>query len=87
MSPLQKFDIIHAKYLTAPRERDFEVDTSGVAGGRRKNVCGVPTSASEKKQKIQHDSILAQNREQARIEKGAKKDKESFRTTMVNIVM
>ncbi|KAJ3371980.1 Dynein heavy chain 7, axonemal [Kappamyces sp. JEL0680] len=40
----------------------------------------------EKKQKTQ-DSTLAGSREQSRIDKGLKKDKESFRTTMVNIVI
>jgi dynein heavy chain len=65
-TPLQKFDQIHAKYLTSPRG---DMDTSG-------------------NQKIIHtnmkDSII---KEQQKIEKMIKKEKESFRTTMVNIVM
>ncbi|KAJ2994003.1 Dynein heavy chain 7, axonemal [Globomyces sp. JEL0801] len=41
----------------------------------------------EKSLGLKKDSILAANKHLAKLEKGVKKDKESFRTTMVNIMM
>ncbi len=81
-SPLAKFDQIHAKYLTSPRE-DWQSDLkyNATTGSYGHATIG---SHPDKRQKT--DSLAA-TREQARIEKGLKKDKESFRTTMVNIVM
>lgn len=71
-SPLQKFDQIHAKYLTSPRDYDLNPVSY------KQKAAGKP---------IKNDSALATARQLAKIEKGVKRDKESFRTRMVNIVM
>jgi hypothetical protein len=69
---MQKFDQIHAKHLTAPRERELEL-----LDARYKTLSPIAKT---------HTGINAKKTSN-KIEKGVKKEKETFRAKLVNIVM